>query len=102
MRLIDACHLEHTYYGSRRIKGSLLDEHVMVVARKRVIRLMGKMGLMPIYPKQNTSRPDKAHETYPYLMRRLGIDRPNQIWGADIRALANKPRGLSISIMACF
>ena len=84
MRLIDACHLEHPYYGSRRIKGWLLDEHSRVVARKRVVRLMRKMGIVPIYPKRNTSRPNKAHETYPYLLRGLSIDRLNQVWCADI------------------
>ncbi len=84
MRLIDACHLEHPYYGSRRIKGWLLDEHGLVVARKRVMRLMWKMGITSIYPKRNTSCPNKAHETYPYLLRSLSIDRSNQVWCADI------------------
>ena len=84
MRLMDVCHLEHPYYGSRRIKGWLLDEHGRVVARKRVMRLIRKMGIAPIYPKRNTSRPNKAHETYPYLLRGLSIDRPNQVWCADI------------------
>ena len=84
MRLIDACHLEHPYYGSRRIKSWLLDEHGRVVARKRVMRLMRKMGIVPIYPKRNTSRPNKEHETFPYLLRGLSIDRPNQVWCADI------------------
>ncbi len=72
------------YYGSRRIKSWLLDEHDRVMARKRVVRLMRKMGIVPIYPKRNTSRPNKAHETFPYLLRGLSIDRPNQVWCADI------------------
>ena len=84
MRLIDASHMEHPYYGSRRIKGWLLDEHGRVVARRRVMRLMRKMGIVPIYPKRNTSRPNKEYETFPYLLRGLSIDRPNQVWCADI------------------
>jgi len=84
MHLIDACHLEHPYYGSRRIKGYLLDEYGLVVARKRIKSLMRKMGIVPIYPKPNTSRPNKTHQTYPYLLRGLKIDRPNQVWCADI------------------
>jgi len=84
MRLMDACHLEHPYYGSRRIQGWLLDEHCLLVSRKRVIRLMRRMGIVPIYPKRNTLRPNKAHETYPYLLRGLKIHRPNQVWCADL------------------
>lgn len=84
MRLIDECHLAHPYYGSRRIRNWLRDEHGLIVARKRVVRLMRRMGIAPIYPKRNTSRPNKAHETYPYLLRGLSIDRPNQVWCADI------------------
>jgi len=84
MRLIDACHLEHPYYGSRRIKDWLADKHGLVVARKRVTRLMRRMGIVPIYPKRNTSRPNKAHETYPYLLRGLDIERPNQVWCTDL------------------
>ncbi len=51
---------------------------------KRIRRLM---GLMPIYRKPNTSKPAKGHKTYPYLLRRLRVDRPNQVWCVDITCL---------------
>ena len=54
------------------------------VNRKRVQRLMRLMGLEAIYPKPRTSRPHPAHKIYPYLLRNLNINRPNQVWAADI------------------
>ncbi len=54
---------------------------------KRVRRLMRLMGLMPIYQKPNTSRPAKGHKRYPYLLRGLRVERPNQVWCADITYL---------------
>jgi putative transposase len=54
------------------------------VNRKRVRRLMRKMGLEAIWQKPKTSQPDPEHRIYPYLLRNLVIDRPNQVWAADI------------------
>ncbi|SHF91674.1 hypothetical protein SAMN05444339_12127 [Loktanella atrilutea] len=54
---------------------------------KRVRRLMRLMGLMPIYQKPNTSKPAKGHKTYPYLLRGLRVERPNQVWCVDITYL---------------
>ena len=51
---------------------------------KRIRRLMRKMGLEPIYPKPNTSIPNKQHKIYPYLLSDVIVDRPNQVWAADI------------------
>ena len=83
MALIDRCHLEHPYYGSRRIRDWLEDEGHRV-NRKRVQRLMRTMGLAALYPKRNLSLANQAHKVYPYLLRGLVIDRPNQVWATDV------------------
>ena len=83
MRRIDEMHLKRPFYGSRRIRDWLHDEG-FPVNRKKVQRLMRQMGIMALYPKANTSRPGKGHKVYPYLLRGLSIDRPNQVWATDI------------------
>ena len=83
MKLIDRCHLEHPYYGSRRVRDWLEDEGHRV-NRKRVQRLMRTMGLAALYPKRNLSLANQAHKVYPYLLRGLVIDRPNQVWATDV------------------
>ena len=83
MRRIDEMHLKRPFYGSRRIRDWLHDEG-FPVNRKKVQRLMRQMGIMALYPKANTSRPGKGHKIYPYLLRGLSIDRPNQVWATDI------------------
>lgn len=83
MRCIDKLHLELPFYGSRRIAREFRSQG-LVVNRKRVQRLMRIMGLEAIAPKPNTSRPAPEHAVYPYLLRGLSIDRPNQVWAADI------------------
>jgi putative transposase len=83
MKLIDRCHLEHPYYGSRRIRDWLEDEGHRV-NRKRMQRLMRTMGLAALYPKRNLSLANQAHKVYPYLLRNLAIDRPNQVWATDV------------------
>ncbi len=86
MRRIDEMHLERPFYGSRRIRDWLQDED-HDVNRKRVQRLMRKMGIMAVYPKPKTSRPGKGHKIYPYLLRGMTVHRPNQAWAADITYL---------------
>jgi putative transposase len=83
MRLIDECHLKHPYYGSRRIR-DWLEDRGQRVNRKRVQRLMLVMGITTLYPKRNLSRRNQAHRIYPYLLRGLPIERPNQVWAADV------------------
>jgi putative transposase len=83
MRRIDELHLEYPFYGSRRMSVVLRDDG-WVVNRKRAQRLMRVMGLETLYQKPNTSRPHPDHKVYPYLLRGLIIDRPNQVWCADI------------------
>ena len=83
MRLIDEVHLKHPFYGSRRIRDNLQDLGHSV-NRKKVQRLMRLMGITALYPKANTSRPGKRHKIYPYLLKGLTIDRPNQVWATDL------------------
>jgi putative transposase len=83
MRRIDELHLEFPFYGSRPIARELRAKGYRA-NRKRVQRLMRLMGLESVAPKPNTSRPNEEHPVYPYLLRGLTIDRPNQVWAADI------------------
>ncbi|MBV8868919.1 MAG: IS3 family transposase [Acetobacteraceae bacterium] len=83
MRLIDAQFLETPWYGSRQMVRHLRHEGY-VVGRKRVRRLMATMGLAPIYQRPRTTVPHPEHRVYPYLLRDVVIDRPNQVWCADL------------------
>ena len=83
MALIDRCHLKHPFYGSRRIR-DWLEDRGHRVNRKRVQRLMRTMDLVALYPKRNLSLANQAHKVYPYLLRNLAIDHPNQVWATDI------------------
>jgi putative transposase len=83
MRRIDELYLATPFYGSRRMVAVLCREG-WVVNRKRVRRLMRLMRIEAIYQKPNTSRCHPDHVVYPYLLRGLVIERPNQVWCADI------------------
>src|SRR5271170_5007575 len=83
MRRMDELYLAHPFYGSRRM-AAVLRREGWSVNRKRVRRLMRLMGLWAIYQKPNTSRQHPEHLVHPYLLRGLIIDRPNQVWCADI------------------
>ncbi len=83
MRRMDELYLAFPFYGSRRM-AAVLRRDGWAVNRKRVRRLMRVMGLEAIYQKPNTSRKHPEHRVYPYLLRGLVIDRPNQVWCADI------------------
>jgi len=83
MRLLDELYLKWPFYGSRRLCVEL-QQRGHRVNRKRVQRLMRKMGLRAIYPKPRTSQPGKGHKIYPYLLRGLRIERSNQVWASDI------------------
>ncbi len=83
MRLIDEQFLETPFYGSRQMARHLR-RHGWRLGRQRVRRLMGKIGLAPIYQKPRTSDPHPRHKVYPYLLRGLDIDRADQVWCADI------------------
>ena len=83
MRLLDEQFLETPWYGSRQMARHLR-RLGHVVGRKRVRRLMTRMGLVPIYQRPRTTVPNPEHRIYPYLLRNLVVDRPNQVWCADI------------------
>ena len=83
MRRIDELFLKYPFYGSRQMARQLRREGIHV-GRHRVRRLMRLMGLQAIYQPPRTSVPHPAHRIYPYLLKRLTIDRPNQVWCADI------------------
>jgi putative transposase len=83
MRLIDEQFLETPYYGARQMARYLRRKGYWV-NRKRVRRLMQKMGLMAIYQKPNMSKPHPEHTIYPYLLRGIDIQEPNQVWCADV------------------
>ena len=83
MRRMDELYLASPFYGSRRMV-AVLRRDGWTVNRKRVRRLMRVMGLEAIYQKPNTSKGHPAHKVYPYLLRDLVIERPNQVWCADI------------------
>ncbi len=83
MRRIDELHLQYPFYGSRKL-ACILSTPKVVVNRKRVQRLMRLMGIEAVYCKPRTTRRDENHKIYPYLLRNLKIERPNQVWSADI------------------
>jgi putative transposase len=83
MRRIDELHLAWPFYGSRRM-AAVLRREGWEVNRKRAKRLMRVMAIEAIYQKPNTSKGYLDHKVYPYLLRGLTIDRPNQVWCADI------------------
>ena len=83
MRLIDETYTACPFYGSRRITEALT-RRGEEVNRKRVQRLMRIMGLEAIDPKPRLSAAGRGHKIYPYLLRGVTIERPDQVWSADI------------------
>jgi putative transposase len=78
LRRLDELYLECPFFGSRRMAVML------EVNRKRIQRLMRILGIEALYPKPNLSRPAPGHQIYPYLLRGVSIERPNQVWSTDI------------------
>ena len=85
MRLIDEQYMKTPSYGSRSMARHFRRQG-RKVNRKRIQRLMRLMGIEAIYPKPHTSRPHPEHKIYPYLLRDLTINRPDQVWATDIVA----------------
>lgn len=83
MRLIDEQYIMTPFYGIRRMTAWLRNQG-LVVNHKRVSRLMRTVGIEAIYPKKRLSQSDSRHRKYPYLLKGLTVNRPNQVWASDI------------------
>ena len=83
MRRMDELHLEFPFAGSRMLR-DLLAAEGSEVGRRHVTMLMRNMGIEAVYRRPSTSKPAAGHKIYPYLLRGLTIDRPNQVWATDI------------------
>ena len=83
MRRIDELHMNYPFAGSRMLR-DLLGAEGVKVGRLHVATLMKKMGVAAIYRRPNTSKPEPGHKIYPYLLRKLAVTRPNQVWATDI------------------
>ena len=106
MKRIDRLHLEMPFAGARMLRDLLAQEGIKV-GRKHVATLMKRMGIEALYRKPRTTRKHPQHRVYPYLLRGMTIDRPNQVWAMDITYSAPSPwrrpgrrcQGLSMSGM---
>ena len=83
MRRMDELHLELPFAGSRMLR-DLLNREGIQIGRRHVATLMKRMGIEALYRRPNTSKPAPGHRIYPYLLRGMTIDRPNQVWAMDI------------------
>jgi putative transposase len=83
MRRIDELHLDFPFAGARMLRDMLNLEGVEI-GREKVKRMMRRMGIEALYRRPNTSKPAPGHKIYPYLLRKLPVTRPNQVWAMDI------------------
>jgi putative transposase len=86
MRRIDELHLEHPFYGARRL-AKQLEREGFGVCRVHVATLMRRMGIEALYRRPRTSIPARDAKIYPYLLDGLAIERPNQVWSSDLTYL---------------
>ncbi|MBL4773572.1 MAG: IS3 family transposase [Alcanivoracaceae bacterium] len=87
MNLLRELWQEHPFLGYRKLTVMLRFNYGFQINAKKVLRLMQKSGIQAIYPKRNTSLPNKSHKTYEYLLRDININRANQAWMVDITYL---------------
>jgi putative transposase len=83
MRRIDELHLDYPFAGSRMLRDLLRGEGV-AIGRQHVATMMKRMGIEALYRRPNTSKPAPGHKIYPYLLCRMAVERPNQVWAMDI------------------
>jgi putative transposase len=87
MRRLDELHLELPFAGSRMLRDLLRAEGIEI-GRDRVVTCMRRMGIEALYRRPNASKPAPGHKVYPYLLRGLAVERPNQVWAMDITYIA--------------
>ena len=90
LKRLDRIFTDNPVYGSRRLQVALLRDGIPV-GRRRVRRLMRKLGLWAVRPKRNTSKRHPEHKVYPYLLRGRTIDQPNQSLPSRKRGARNSP-----------
>ena len=83
MRRLDRLHLEFPFAGSRMLQGLLVAEGCKI-GRRHVTTLMRRMGIEALYHRPRTTKPEPSHKIYPYLLRRMEVTRPTQVWAMDI------------------
>ena len=83
MHRLDRLHLEFPFAGSRMLRGLLAAEGCKI-GRRHVKTLMHRMGIEALYRRPRTTKPEPGHKIYPYLLRGLTVERPNQVWAMDI------------------
>ena len=83
MRRIDELHLDYPFAGSRMLR-DMLGRDGFPVGRLHVATLMKRMGIEALYRRPSTSKPAPGHKIYPYLLRKLAVTRPDQVWAMDI------------------
>jgi putative transposase len=99
MRRIDDLHLDYPFAGSRMLQGLLLAEGHKT-GRLHVATLMKRMGIMAIYRRPNTSKPEPGHKIFPYLLRKIAVTGANQVWAMDITYIP-MARGFVYLAVAC-
>lgn len=88
MRRIDELHMEYPFAGSRMMKG-LLRQEGFTTGRLHLATCMKRMGIQALYRRPNTSKPAPGHKVFPYLLRKLAVTRPNQVWAMPCPAGAS-------------
>ena len=83
MRRIDELHLDYPFAGSRMLRDLFRGEGI-AIGRELVATMMRRMGIEAMYRRPNTSKRQPGHKIYPYLLRGLAVERPNQVWAMDI------------------
>ena len=83
MRRIDELHLDYPFAGSRMLRDLLRGEGI-AIGRDQVTTMMRRMAIEAVYRRPHTSKPADGHKVFPYLLRGMAIERPNQVWAMDI------------------